>query len=63
MSPRSIAIAAFVLAALGVLAFGFFEISPFAHRSDRFRDASTGRSLGESPHLETRDEFEHRTAS
>jgi hypothetical protein len=52
----------FVLAVLGVLAFGFFELSPFAHHADRFRDPS-GRRLGPSPHLETRDEFEHRTAS
>ncbi len=53
----------FVFAVLGFVAYGFFEVSPFAHHADHFRDPRTGRRLGESPHLETRDEFEHRTAS
>jgi hypothetical protein len=37
--------------------------APFRHHPDQFRDRRTGRRLGESPHLETRDEFEHRTAA
>jgi len=53
----------FVVAVVGFVAYGFFEVSPLAHHADRFRDARTGRRIGESPHLETRDEFEHRTAS
>ncbi len=54
---------AFVLVVLAWLAYGFFKVSPFAHHSDQYRDALTGRRIGESPHLETRDEFEHRTAT
>ncbi len=54
---------AFVLGVLAFVAYGFFEVSPFAHHADQFRDPRTGRRTGESPHLETRDEFEHRTAT
>jgi hypothetical protein len=53
----------FVLAVLGWLAYGLFEVSPLAHHSDRFRDPRTGRRVGGSPHLETRDEYEHRSAT
>lgn len=52
---------AFVLAVLGVVAYVLFII-PFRQHSEQFRVARTGRRIGESPHLETRDEFEHRTA-
>lgn len=38
-----------------------FELSPFARHTDHYRDAQTGKLLWESPHLETRDEFEQRT--
>jgi len=50
----------FVLAVLGVVLYAI--IAPFGPHSDNFRDR-TGRRLGESPHLETRDEFEHRTVT
>jgi hypothetical protein len=53
---------AFVLAVLGVVFYAIF-IAPFRHHSEQFRDERTGRRLGQSPHLETRDEFEHRTAT
>jgi len=49
---------AFVLAVLVVIAFGLFELTPLAHHSDQFRDPRTGKRRGESPHLETRDEYE-----
>ena len=52
----------FVLAVLGVVAYAIF-IAPFRSHSEQFRDQRTGRRFGESPHLETRDEFEHRTAA
>jgi hypothetical protein len=52
---------AFVLATLGVVVYACF--APFGHHSEQFRDQWTGRRVGESPHLETRDEFEHRTAA
>jgi hypothetical protein len=48
----------FVLSVLAFVAYGFFEVSPFAHHIDRFRDGRTGKRRWESPHLETRDEFE-----
>jgi hypothetical protein len=49
---------AFVLVVLAWLAYGLFELSPFARHPDQLRDARTGKRRGESPHLETRDEFE-----
>jgi hypothetical protein len=49
---------AFVLAVLGVVAYAFYELSPFAHHADQFRDPQTNRRRWESPHLETRDEYE-----
>jgi hypothetical protein len=47
----------FVFGTLAVLAYALF--APFSgHHSESFRDRY-GHRLGESPHLETRDEFEH----
>ena len=48
----------FVLAVLALVVYGVFELTPYARHVDRFRDARTGRRRWESPHLETRDEFE-----
>jgi hypothetical protein len=53
---------AFVLAVLGAVVYAIL-IAPFGHHSEQFRDLRSGRRLGESPHLETRDEFEHRSAT
>jgi hypothetical protein len=50
----------FVVFVLGAGAYALFELSPFARHADQFRDPVTHRRLGESPHLETRDEFERR---
>jgi hypothetical protein len=41
----------FVLAVLAVVAYALFEMSPFAHHADHYRDPRTGKRLGESPHL------------
>jgi hypothetical protein len=49
----------FVLAVIAWVLYGLFELSPLAHHADRFRDPRSGRRLASSPHLETRDEFEH----
>ena len=49
---------AFVLVVLALVAYGLFELSPFTHHLDQFRDPRTGKRRWESPHLETRDEFE-----
>jgi hypothetical protein len=48
----------FVLSVLAFVAYGLFEVSPFARHLDRLRDPLTGRRRWESPHLETRDEYE-----
>ncbi len=58
MSFWAIVATVFVLGVLAFIAYGVFEVTPFARNSNRFRD-STGRRSGESPHLETRDEYEH----
>jgi len=55
-----IVVFAFVLFVLGVVVYGLFELTPLA-RHDQLRDPRTGRRRWESPHLETRDEFERRT--
>jgi hypothetical protein len=47
----------FVLAVLAWVAYGLFEVSPFARHSDEFRDRR-GKRRGDSPHLESRDDFE-----
>ena len=49
----TIVVLAFVLGVLALVAYTVFELTPFAHHNEAGR--------GESPHLETRDEFEHRT--
>jgi hypothetical protein len=50
---------AFVLVVLGVIAY-WLLVAPFRSHQEQFRDPRTGQRVGESPHLETRDEFEHR---
>ena len=39
---------AFVLAVLGVVAYSLFELSPFAHHADQFRDPRTGKRKWQS---------------
>ena len=48
----------FVLAVLAFVAYGVFEVTPWGRHADRLRDPTTGSKRGESPHLETRDEYE-----
>ena len=43
---------AFVIAVLGVVAYSLFELSPFAHHADQFRDPRTGKRKWQSPHLD-----------
>ncbi len=43
---------AWVVGIGAVIVWALFEMSPFAHHVDRFRDPVTGRKRGESPHLE-----------
>jgi hypothetical protein len=48
----AVVVLAFVVAVLAVIVFALFELSPFAHHGDQFRDPRTGRRRWESPHLE-----------
>jgi hypothetical protein len=43
---------AFVLGVLAVVTYGLFEVSPFAHHVNEFRDPRTGKRRWESPHLD-----------
>ena len=59
MSAIAVAVTmAVVVIVLGLVAFALFDMSLFAHHPDQFRDLRTGRPLSQSPHLETRDEYE-----
>jgi hypothetical protein len=58
----TVVVIAFVLVVLGIAAFALFEMSPFAHHADTYRDRSGRLHFEESPHLETRDEFERKSA-
>ena len=58
----AVAAIALVLVVLGVIAYWMLVV-PFRHHPEEFRDPQTRRRLHESPHRETRDEFEHRTAA
>jgi hypothetical protein len=62
MVISSVAVMAAVLVVLAVVGYAIFELTPFAHHVDRYRDPRTGKRSFESPHLETRGEFEDRTA-
>ena len=61
MSVTALVVTILVFAIVAVVCFGLFEITPFAHSTNPYRDPRNGKRLWESPHLETRDEFEHRT--
>lgn len=59
----TVVVIAFVFVVLTIAGFALFEMSPFAHHAESYRDPRTGRfHFEESPHLETRDEFEHKGA-
>ena len=47
-----VVVAAFVLGVLAVAVFALFELSPFAHHSEHFRDPQTGERRWESPRLD-----------
>jgi hypothetical protein len=42
----------FVFGTLAVVAWALFEMSPFAHHKDQFRDPRTGKRTGPSPRLD-----------
>ncbi|HEU5277981.1 MAG TPA: hypothetical protein VFU26_03655 [Gaiellaceae bacterium] len=48
----TVIVLAFVAVVLAVVVFAFYEVSPFAHHVDRFRDPRTGRRLWRSPRLD-----------
>ena len=47
-----IAVFAFVFGTLGIVAYALFEVSPFAHHAESFRDPQTGKRRWESPRLD-----------
>jgi hypothetical protein len=47
-----IAVFAFVFGTLSVVAYALYEVSPFAHHAESFRDARTGKRRWESPRLD-----------
>jgi hypothetical protein len=47
-----IAVFAFVFGTLGVVSYALFEVSPFAHHAESFRDPRTGKRRWESPRLD-----------
>lgn len=42
----------FVFGTLAIVAWALFEMSPFAHHKDQFRDPRTGKRTGPSPRLD-----------
>jgi hypothetical protein len=42
----------FVISVLGMVGFVIFQISPFAHHNDHYRDPETGKRRFESPRLD-----------
>lgn len=61
MNVIALAVIVMVFLILAAVVFGLYELTPFAHRSNPYRDPRTGKRRWESPHLETWDEFERRT--
>ena len=57
----TVVVIALVLLILAAVMYTLFELSPFARHTNHYRKAQSGTRLWESPHLETRDEFEQRT--
>ena len=57
----TVVVIAIVLLVLAAVTYALFELSPFARHPDEYRNAQTRKRLRESPHLESRDEFERRT--
>lgn len=61
MNVTALFVIVVVFAIVLVAAVGVYEVTPFVHRDNPYRDRRTGKRRFESPHLETWDEFERRT--
>ena len=48
----TVVVMAFVVAVLAIVAFALFEVTPFAHHAESYRDARTGKRRWDSPHLD-----------
>jgi hypothetical protein len=53
----AIIVAVFVIGTLAFVAIGLIWLTPMAHRVNPYRDPR-GNRVGDSPHLETRDDYE-----
>jgi hypothetical protein len=42
----------FVFATVALVLYALFEMSPFAHHREQFRDSRTGAFSGKAPHLD-----------
>ena len=42
----------FVIGVLATVGYALFELTPFAPRSDRYRDPGTGKRISDSPRLD-----------
>ena len=47
-----IVVFAFVISVLAVVGYAIFEITPYAHHTDRFRDPETGKRRFDPPRLD-----------
>jgi hypothetical protein len=48
----AVAVFVFVFSVLAFVAYGLFEVSPFAHHQESFRDPRTGKRRWQSPRLD-----------
>jgi hypothetical protein len=48
----AVAVFVFVFSVLAFVAYGPFEVSPFAHHKESFRDPWTGKRRWQSPRLD-----------
>jgi hypothetical protein len=48
----TIVVGVFVVGVLALVAYALFELSPFAPRSETYRDPETGRRRWESPRVD-----------
>jgi len=48
----TVVVMAFVVAVLAIVVFGLFEVTPFAHHAESYRDPRTGKRRCDSPHLD-----------
>jgi hypothetical protein len=61
MQLTALVVIVVVFAIVAFVFFGLYELTPFAHHTNPYRDPRSGKRRWDSPHLETRDEYEQRS--